>query len=205
MYSIENLFHRFKAAFLIRRSPSLRELVAGPTVEITGIHVDLTKKQLDGTYDIYERIRHIERLIASETVEIGVIFDSKGSITAVRRGTTSTVVFSDEEELLATDHIVTHNHPNGGCLSDIDLSFAFRVNLIELRAVAGKKVHRILKPVKGWPQLHTLTERWDSEQRKVRHKRKLKQISGDQAVKEWLELGILVTKKLSLFTEPETL
>lgn len=204
MHTLRTLLRKVKFAFGRRRQYSLRETGMAVEVSIQENYLQLIDNQLDESHSIYDRIKHIEKQIANEKVEIGVIFDNKGAITVVRKGTVNSIRFILEEEKLATHNIVTHNHPNRQYFSDLDVSFAHEVNVLEIRAVAGKKVHRLIRPSQGW-NFGPVEELWDSLERKVRHRRKQRHISESQAKKDWLAIGEQVTRKLSLFTEPENL
>lgn len=71
----------------------------------------LEENQLDAGHDMFERIRHIERQIAEEAIEIAVAFDAAGGIIAVMYGQPSTVQFDwKQERLIMPEGIITHNH-----------------------------------------------------------------------------------------------
>ncbi|MGI4872861.1 MAG: hypothetical protein ACRYFX_17010 [Janthinobacterium lividum] len=137
MTVINQLFHRIRAAFFSRRSPSLQEEGGEQIGVAQDIQLQLLDSQLDDSAEAYERIKHIERQIANLSIEVGVVFDRKGQILFIKKGTAKEVYFSPDEEKKTENCIVTHNHPGRTYFSEIDIFYAHRSKVLELRVVAG--------------------------------------------------------------------
>lgn len=105
-------------------------------------------------------LRTEEESIRRQRVEYGMVMDDKGNIiwkgTDNRRGSVSI-------KAIATDKIVTHNHPpqissknmadradGGGSFSKADLMYAANADVSEMRAVIGKYSFSIRRPKTGW-------------------------------------------------------
>lgn len=165
----------------------------------------LEENQLDAEHNTFERIRHIERQIAEAAIEIAVAFDAAGGIIAVMYGQPSTVQFDwKQERRIMPDSIITHNHPYKTYFSADDVSYASRLNVSEVRAVAGNQVHRMARPPDGWT-VCGFKELYNSEMRKIDHRINQGKISREQTKREFLALPEKCAKALSLFTQPDTL
>lgn len=196
---LENLSRSSKRALLREQEPYL--------VMDSGAGVDLLleENQLDAGKDTFERIRHIERQIAEADIEIAVAFDATGSIIAVMYGQPATVKFDwKQERLIMPDGIITHNHPHKTYFSADDVSYALRLNVAEVRAVAGNRTHRMLRPPDGWATCG-FKELYNSEMRKIDHRINQGKIDKEQTKREFLTLPEKCAKELSLFTQPDTL
>ncbi|OUJ68992.1 hypothetical protein [Hymenobacter crusticola] len=197
---LRSLLTRIKT-FLRRHS--LREEVNGFE---PGVEKAFTLDQLlvDASLSGDELLRSIERQIVQSPVEIGVLFDQEGNLLVSRTGTTSGINFVHGELVQMEDGILTHNHPRGSYFSEQDLYFACDYNLAELRAVAGKKVHRLIRPPAGWDSIK-LRNLWNSELRKLQHNYKQNRANRSYFEKQAHELPLKVVKLLSLYTEPQKL
>lgn len=89
-------------------------------------------------------IEEAERAIRHEAVEWAYVFDRQGVQVVRRRGGARGVSFTTNELDALVGARVLHNHPiddetppESLTFSTVDLTFAVRYNLAELRAVAG--------------------------------------------------------------------
>jgi hypothetical protein len=60
------------------------------------------------------------------------------------------VQFSDEEFALLKGAVLTHNHPDGGSLSEQDLRTAMHAGLLQVRAVTRSHRYWVDCPADGW-------------------------------------------------------
>ena len=196
---LETLSRRSKRALLREQKPHM--------IMNSGAGEDLLleENQLDSGQDTFERIRHVERQIADAEIEVAVAFDASGSIIAVMYGQPSTVKFDwRQESLLTPDSIITHNHPHKTYFSADDVSYALRLNVSEVRAVAGNRVHRMPRPQGGWATCG-FKELYNSEMRKIEHRINQGKINKEQTKREFLALPEKCAKELSLFTQSDAL
>lgn len=126
----------------------------------------LSTVQLGFNLPLPELLRSVERQIARAPVEVAFVFNQQKQLTVSRLGTVDLVRFTAAELSKMQDCILTHNHPRRGPLSREDVEFAHDYDLSELRAVSGRCIFRLLRPVAGWNRAR-LAEVWDSEERKV--------------------------------------
>jgi hypothetical protein len=170
-----------------------------------GIDLCLENNQLSSRQGVFERIKHIERQIAQAEIEIAVAFDAVGNILAIMYGKPSTVKFDWKQELLIkSDCIITHNHPHQSYFSSDDLSYIHRLQAAELRAVAGRVVHRLVRPVLGWDHSR-LNQLWTDEVGKLKHRIGLGKVSQEQVEDSMRKLPRKLIDALSLFTQPDNL
>lgn len=170
-----------------------------------GSDLRLEENQLSSKRSTFERIRHIERLIARAEIEIAVAFDAQGNILAIQYGQPSRVQFDwKQEKLIMPDGIVTHNHPNQSYFSADDLFYVHRLNAAELRAVAGNIVHRLVRPATGWDS-NKLNQFWKSETKKLEHRVGLGKVTKEQIKDIVRNLPRRAVDELSLFTQPDNI
>lgn len=202
---MRNFFTRaYFRFFKTRTAPAslLREPVNQTTY--SGSSFDLTKLQVDVSLPPAELVRSLENQIAGAAVEVGLVFSVEGQLLVKRVGKAGNIRFSGDELEKMKDNILTHNHPQRGYFSREDVFFAHEFNLAELRAVAGKKVYRLLRPAGGW-DLARLEKMWDSEERKVFHLYNQNKIRRDDANSRLNQLAKVVVKRLSLETKLDML
>ena len=111
---------------------------------------DLTSVVLGATLPMPELLRSVERQIANAPVEAAFLFTVSGQLLLRRLGTEAGITFPGAELRMMKDAILTHNPPDRGYFSREDLFFAHQFDLAELRAVAGRKVQRLVRPAGGW-------------------------------------------------------
>ena len=110
----------------------------------------LSEVVVNQTLPLTELIRSIELQICSAPVEVGFAFDSEGSVVVRSLGSANSIRFLQHEIEAMHGHTLTHNHPNRGFSSIFDIYFAALADLKAIRAVAGKKVFILTRPMAGW-------------------------------------------------------
>ncbi|MCL2074039.1 MAG: hypothetical protein FWH18_08965 [Marinilabiliaceae bacterium] len=89
-----------------------------------------------------------EKSIRNNSFETLAVFDKDGNILLQNRGNET------EAEAHATvnveNGILTHNHPNGGSFSDIDIQSALHFNQAEVRVVTDTYTYSMKRPYDGW-------------------------------------------------------
>ncbi len=88
-----------------------------------------------------------------------------GTVILSKQGDRTMVVIDpDDAKKMQEDGntIVTHNHPQETSLSYPDIVFASKVNLKEVRAVAGAKTYIAKRPKEGWPDADKIIDRHDT-------------------------------------------
>lgn len=93
--------------------------------------------QTDTSTSLKKAIIEYENRIRDEWLEHGVIFAPTGKIIAETIGTQDTISFdlTSEQEILAYNAVMTHNHPKGFTFSYEDIKTACELKLAEVRAV----------------------------------------------------------------------
>lgn len=177
---------------------TLRQPMPDPPVAF-----DLVGIRLDFGLPLPELLRSVERQITRARVEVGFVFSVSGQLLVQRVGSAALIRFTSAELLRMPDGVLTHNHPGRGPLSREDVEFAHDHDLREIRAVAGRRVFRLLRPVAGW-QRPLLDEAWESEERKI-----IRQYRQDRnrprADNKMNGLVAIVVKRLSLVLIRENL
>ncbi len=151
-----------------------------------------------------ELIRSIELQISSATVEVGFAFDSAGAVVVRSLGSASSIRFSQPEIEAMHGHTLTHNHPNRGFFSIFDIHFAALADLKAIRAVAGKKVYILTRPMSGWNRKE-FDAKFENEKRKILRNLEQRQINRTEASKRANNLIQTVVKLVALPLREENL
>lgn len=146
----------------------------------------------------------IERQIAAAPIEVGFAFDGQGPIVARSMGSASSIRFLQHEIEAMRGHTLTHNHPSRGFFSIFDIHFAALADLSAIRAVAGKKVYVLTRPVTGW-NTKVFDAKLESEKRKILRNLAQKQISRDEALRRANNLLRTVVELVALPLHEEKL
>ena len=97
------------------------------------------------------QLLRIERVLARQPVEHLFAFAPDGRLRFhATSGLPSRVLLSSVQRQQLDDAIVTHNHPGGRSLSEMDLEFAMDSNLRQMRAVTRWARYSIDRPQQGW-------------------------------------------------------
>ena len=101
-------------------------------------------------------------------------------------------------------HTLTHNHPSRGFFSIFDIHFAALADLRAIRAVAGKKVFVLTRPMAGW-NTKLFDAKLESEKKKIIRNLAQNQISREEASRRANNLVRTVVKLVALPLSEETL
>lgn len=151
-----------------------------------------------------ELMHSVELQISSAPVEVSFAFDSEGAVVVRSMGTASSVRFSQHEIEAMHGHTLTHNHPNRGFFSIFDNYFAALADLKVIRAVAGKKVFVLTRPMAGW-NTKLFDAKLESERKKIIRNLGQNQISREEASTRANNLVWTVVKLLALPLHEEKL
>ena len=83
--------------------------------------------------------------------EVSHVYSSDGTLVSEKHGTSGEVVFTSTEIKSMKDCVLTHNHPNGSCISPQDINILRRGQLTEIRAVTARGVYSLQRP-SHWPK-----------------------------------------------------
>jgi hypothetical protein len=136
--------------------------------------LDAEQFNLDSiTYSASDDFRHrlwsIEAQLALLTFEVAFLYSADETECERVKGTATKVdiKLTDEQQTRMQGGILTHNHPDGSFFSLQDITLAYELNLIELRAVKKGNPAQVLSthvPIKEWPTLHEFNAYWEQEE-----------------------------------------
>ncbi len=111
---------------------------------------DLESVVLNAALPLQELVHSLERQLIAIPVEVAFVLDAEGQLLVRRVGEADRIGFTPEEEARMQHGYFTHNHPSGAFFSVRDILFAHDNDLQEMRVVAGRQVHRLVRPAQGW-------------------------------------------------------
>jgi hypothetical protein len=97
------------------------------------------------------QLLRIERVLANQPLEHLFAFAPDGRfLLHATSGLPSRIWLSSAQKRQLAGAVVTHNHPGGRSLSEMDLDFAMDTNLLQVRAVTRWARYHIDRPQQGW-------------------------------------------------------
>lgn len=87
-----------------------------------------------------------ERTIRGDATETAFVFDRKGNVIKMVKGTSNSVAIGK----VPKDSVVTHNHPSNASFSPADIMTAMDSDMAEIRAVGKTYTYSLTRPKKGW-------------------------------------------------------
>ena len=171
---------------------------------MTNPSFDLDSVVLNARLSLLELLRSVERQIAKVPVEVGFAFDANGKVLARRVCTTHSLRFLGVDMQAMRGQMMTHNHPGKGFFSVADIEFACAVDLCEIRAVAGRRVHCLRRPAAGWNPVQ-FAATYASEYHKIIHGYQQNAVNRATAEQRMNDLVQTVVGRLSLPLHIETL
>lgn len=87
-----------------------------------------------------------ERTIRGDGIETAFVFDRKGNVLKMVKGTSNSVAIGK----VPKDSVVTHNHPSNASFSPADIMTAIGLDMAEIRAVGKTYTYSLTRPKKGW-------------------------------------------------------
>jgi len=133
-------------------------------------------------------------------VEVAALFGTDSRLRfAPKFGVSRWVDFHPDELALFRKGTLTHNHPEGSCLSDADLSLAAEFDLRAIRAVGKFGTFEAVRPIQGWPDAETVQISGElafnladaeSYEEFLRDRRSAKVRSDEELDRRWMELTL---------------
>lgn len=96
---------------------------------------------------LIKALAQAEEMIACLPFEVGCVFSLDGELLEVSVGDEHSVSLTDT---LASNSVITHNHPSGSPFSLADLQGVILFDAAEIRAVGGDYIYSLKRGEGGW-------------------------------------------------------
>jgi hypothetical protein len=135
--------------------------------ELRNIAIGNINETYQASDSVISNLNAAENEISALPKEKMYIFDSNGKKVYEKNGKEYSVTVSEKRAKTFSNKILTHNHPADGsesmsALSGLDIEFAMRFNLKQIRAVSLDEIGVVTRPEIGWGDYKTVVQMYES-------------------------------------------